>query len=100
MATEAAIQKQIIDYLTMVGCTVIRINSGSLKLGSGRVRLAEAGTPDLLAITRRGRHVWIEVKTPTGTLRDAQRAWIDEHLSRGCDVIVARGVDDVKGIAA
>lgn len=100
MATESEIQKQIVDYLTLVGCTVIRINSGSLKLGSGRVRLAEAGTPDLLAITPTARHVWIEVKTAKGALREAQRAWIEKHLDRGCDVIVARSLEDVRGIAS
>ena len=98
--TEAEIQKQIIDYLKASGCTVIRVNSGRVKARNGYVHLAPDGTPDLLAITRRGRHVWIEVKTPKGKLRDAQRAWIDRHRARGCEVVVARALEDVQGIAA
>lgn len=94
--TEAEIQREIFDYLRARRYTVLRTNAGGIKLSSTRfVHLAPKGTPDLLAIDLRGRHHWIEVKTPGGKLKDVQREWIDEHRSRGCDVVIARSVDDV-----
>lgn len=94
--TEAEIQREILDYLKRRRYTVLRTNAGGIKISSTRfVHLAPKGTPDLLAIDLRGEHHWIEVKTPNGAIKEEQKEWIDEHRSRGCDVIVARSVDDV-----
>lgn len=94
--TEATVQKQIVDYLKARGHTVVRINSGGIKLRSSQyVHLAEPGTPDLLSIDRRGNHVWIEVKRQGGDLRKDQIEWIAEHRTRGCTVLVAQSLDDV-----
>jgi len=93
--TEAEIQKQIVEYLRAQNCTVVRINSGSAK---HNLKLAPAGTPDLLVIDRYGRHTWIEVKGPKGKLREAQVEWINLHQARGVHVIVAYGLEDVQDI--
>lgn len=77
--TEGEIQKQIIDYLKINGCIVFRMSSGQRQ---HNVKLAPAGTPDLMALTRFGDVIWLEVKTDTGKLRETQERMIDELLDR------------------
>lgn len=90
--TESEIQKQIIDYLRLSGFIVFRMNSGQAK---NNVKLCPPGTPDLFAVGPKG-GVWIEVKTESGKLRQAQVDMIAE-LKRYCQkVTVARSVEDVK----
>jgi hypothetical protein len=92
--TEAAIQKQIIDYLETCGHIVIRLNAGK---GRNNQRLAPTGTPDLVAVLP-GRVVWIEVKTDLGELSQAQRTMHNRLRMRRQKVIVARDVSDVEGL--
>ena len=89
--TESEIQKQIIHYLKLKGCIVMRLNSGR---AAHNVRLCPPGTPDLLAIYRGG-SVWIEVKTEKGKLRPEQENMHKELIEMGHRVIVARGVADL-----
>lgn len=96
--SEAEIQRDIIDYLKARKYTVVRVNSGKVKARNGFVQLADPGTPDLLAISRRGEHVWVEVKKDTGKLSHDQIEWIAEHRTRGCTVLVARSVEEVAAV--
>ena len=88
---ESEIQRHIIKALEIQGCLVFRMNSGKIQ---NNVRLAPAGTPDLLTITPAGRVYWIEVKTPDGTVSKAQKKMHKELKDRGQKVIIARKVDD------
>ena len=88
---ESQIQRQIIQALDAAGAIVIRMNAGK---GRNNQQLAPAGTPDLLVIGRR-RLYWVEVKTDTGKLREAQVEMIERLRERGQTVVVARSVDDL-----
>lgn len=59
LKTETEIQKEIMDYLTLHGWVVYRMNSGR-RAGT---RLHDTGTPDLMA-QKNGITIWIEVKRP------------------------------------
>lgn len=89
--TEADVQKQIMEFLMAHDFTVIRLNAGR---GRYNQRLAGPGTPDLLVIDRYGLISFIEVKGPTGKLRDVQVDWIDRHRKRGVNVVVAHELAD------
>ena len=82
----------------MPHCHALRLNAGLTILGSGKaaraIRGVEPGTPDVLVMLRNGRVLWIELKTSTGKLSDAQTAWHARARSMGHDVLVARSVQD------
>ncbi len=68
-------------------------------MNAGRARmnisLCPAGTPDLLAVSPWGQHLWIEVKTKKGEISLKQAAMHEALLSRGCLVSVVRCVEDI-----
>lgn len=84
--SETALSKSINDALELHGCRVIRIQSGKLKLTSGKrtywIHMADKGTPDLLVI-RPGAPLasgyaavgFLEVKTAAGKLSPEQHKW-------------------------
>lgn len=93
---ESAIQSHIMQYMTMKNWFVMRLNSGMVenKYG-GRIRLAPAGTPDLLCI-KDGKCLFIEVKSEKGKITPLQEEFGDKLRSYGAEVIVSRGIDDLK----
>ena len=93
--SEAAIQLKIIHKAKELGYLVIRMNSGRAR---NNVRLAPAGTPDLLLVGPDG-VTWVEVKDAFGKLRPEQIEMIDKLRKFGQEVIVARSVKDVYGTA-
>jgi hypothetical protein len=98
--TESTIQKQIIDYCKAKNCIVMRMNSGARNYN---VKLCPPGTPDLLIIRDYNNDefsnvVWIEVKTEKGKVSKVQKEMHVELFARDQCVIVARCLDDVKGI--
>jgi len=90
---EGEIQKQIIDYLKSIDALVFRMNAGK---GRHNMHLAPKGTPDLMAITKQGETVWIEVKTKTGTVSNDQKNMFADLRSRKQVAIVVRSLDAVK----
>jgi Holliday junction resolvase len=90
---ESEIQKDIIDYLKNAGCLVFRMNAGMAKYN---VKLAPNGTPDLLAITKKGTLLWLEVKTETGKLNDNQIRMHKLLQERLQVVETVRSVKDIK----
>lgn len=91
---ESEIQADIIKYLESSGYTVIRMNAGK---GRHNQRLAPAGTPDLLVIGH-GRLFWIEVKTLTGAVSEAQHKMHDYLRKNGQHVFICRSTYDVKKV--
>jgi Holliday junction resolvase len=90
--TESERQREIMRTLERHGFLVWRMNAGR---GRYNQRLAHAGTPDLMAVSPKGRTFWIEVKTPYGALRDAQKDMHEQLIQRGHSVVVASGVHDL-----
>jgi hypothetical protein len=96
---EKEVQAAIVAYLTQIGATAIRVNSGRLPNAEGR-RVVRAnslpGCPDVLACIR-GRFVAVEVKRPGGAGPTPLQREAHERLRRsGGLVIVARSIDDLQ----
>lgn len=71
---ENALQANIRKALESFGFWVERMQSGrSVKVRRGRMRLATAGTPDLLIVAPV--YGWIEVKLPGEELNENQLEW-------------------------
>ena len=97
-STEAQVQKAIITYLQLKGWLVAHIPNGGRDAAHRRQMARQGavnGWPDLVAIDRQGQTLWVEVKTAKGRISPAQKAVISELEARGCQVLVARSLDDV-----
>lgn len=97
---ERDIQKQIAEYLTLLGGMVIRTNSGGMRLknrnGSDRyVRFNnQQGCADLI-VCLRGRFVAVEVKRP-GNRPTANQELFAERVHRAQGVaVVASSVEEL-----
>lgn len=77
-----------------------RMNSGAYVVGEGKdkrfIRYGFEGCPDILGMMKGGRMLCIEVKKPSGRLREAQAAFISKVSSQGGVAFVARSVDDLR----
>lgn len=58
----------IVNALTYMGCMVWRENAGMIpidsKTGRRMIRMAKAGTADIIGMTKSGRFIAVEVKMP------------------------------------
>ena len=107
LLSEAAIQRQILDYLMLRGVFAWRNNSGAVKIaGKGNDRFMRFGMPgsaDIIGICPTskltggpiGRFMAIEVKTAKGKLSPAQESFRDAVIANGGKYTLARSVDDV-----
>ena len=94
--TEHEIQDAIRLELSRRGVITFRENIGSFKTEDGRIIKTglPVGTSDLLAILPGGLAAWIEVKTPTGSVRPEQENFINRMKSLGHTAGVARSVEE------
>lgn len=92
---ETELSKAIRDNLEKLGFMVERIQSGSVKVQRGFMRLASAGTPDLCIIGLG----WLEIKRPGQKLTEDQERWHDRARRAGAWVAVAESVSDAAAIA-
>jgi hypothetical protein len=97
---ETVLQAAIMGALgPLPGVVVWRNNIGSAVQGDRRVAygVGGPGAPDLLCEVRTPAGwaaLWMEVKTPTGTLRPDQRRWHEAARADGRHVVVVRSVED------
>jgi hypothetical protein len=101
-ATESRVQRAIIQRLRLRGIVAVHVPNG----GSRREVEAQqlkgdgvmAGFPDLVLIGTAGRVGFMEVKSSTGTLSQAQRVRINMLHQRGHLVAVVRDQDYAEAV--
>jgi Holliday junction resolvase len=89
MASEQQIQADIMEYLRYKGYFVFKVHQQG--------KYCYKGISDLIAV-KDGVTIYVEVKTPTGTLRPEQIKCMEDVQSHGAKYIVARSMDDVKAV--
>lgn len=93
--SEAETVGAVLAYLAHAQIPAWRTNSGTLYVAGRLVRLAPAGTADVLGCLPGGRLLAVEVKRKGGRLRPAQALWLDRMRAQGALAFVARAVADV-----
>lgn len=85
------------QYLRFKGYFILRLNSGAIRtVKNDLIRLAPAGTPDILAI-KQGGCTFIEVKRNKKLKPTAlQLAKMDELRGYGARCLVASSVEDLE----
>lgn len=101
-AKESHIQKAIMQWLRAHKIRVERMNSGAMSsniLGQKErfLRFGFVGMPDLMVFLKdgTGRILFIEVKSETGRLSEAQKAFEAECKDLLIPHLVARSIEDV-----
>lgn len=92
--SETKLSASIASSLKKLGYPVVRVQSGTVRVGANYVHLADRGTPDRLVMLRGGRVLWLEVKTPSGILSADQVAWHARAGERGHSVRVVKSVTE------
>lgn len=104
--SEAEIQAQIIEYLTLRQIFHWRSNTGAAKYsyqdkdGQKKDRFVRYGSPgvaDIIGIYR-SRMLAIEVKSVKGRLEPEQRAFLENVKAHGGIAILARSLEDVQEV--
>jgi hypothetical protein len=86
---ESEIQHQVMDYLGRMGFLVIRTNAGKIYHKGHMIKLADAGTSDLIACSPEGVFWAIEIKTAEGKVTQKQLDFLYQvHRRGGIDVII------------
>lgn len=95
MTNETTIMRDILIALSQIpGALFWRVNVGVAKTPDGRtMRYGLPGQADISGIVR-GRHVEVEIKTPTGRQSMQQRRWQTAVERAGGVYLVARSVDE------
>ena len=102
MIKEIDIQNSILAYLNAIGIFCWRNNSVGVydptknlfRKPTGKYQIN--GVSDILAISKQGRMMAIEVKSEKGRVSDSQKEFIDNINKRGGLAFVARSIEDVK----
>ena len=96
---EKDLQKTILDWLRWRKIFCWRNNSGAMVSeykGKKRfMRFGLEGSPDIFAV-KFGRIVGIEVKSPTGTMSEAQEKFKEEFEKAGGSYVLAKSLEDVE----
>lgn len=92
---EADIQRAILDYLAFKKYVAFKVPSGGIKIENRFIRMAKAGTSDIIGCSPTGRFIAIEVKKKSNKPTPAQLEFLDEvHRNNGIG-IVAYSLDEV-----
>jgi len=100
---EAAVQKQIVEYLRAVlpRAIVAAIPNGAQRTASGRPANAVAGLlpgmPDLVVVLPEGRVIWAEIKSDKGRVSPAQLSIHGQLNALGHVCVVLRSIEDARG---
>jgi predicted RNA-binding protein YlxR (DUF448 family) len=97
MGPEQAIMNGIIQYLSIKGYLVFRMNSGAMKLEKRFLRFGYPGMADLLMV-HQGRAIWIEVKDLKGKQSMLQHLFQRDVEKAGCYYMLATSIEDVMNL--
>lgn len=89
---EKDLQIGVVQYLESLGACVDQNYVGSKR---GGAVWKTKGTPDLY-VALNGKTLWIELKTATGKLSDAQKDWHERFRAQGVQVVVCRSIYEVQ----
>ena len=97
---EKEIEKSILLYLEVIGIFSFKVKSmgtydSAKKIYRKKTKYFKTGVSDIIALYK-GSVIFIEVKSPTGTLSAEQVAFRNSVLHEGAHYILARSIDDVK----
>jgi hypothetical protein len=97
-ATEAQVQKAVLEYLWIRGIFCWRNNTGAARMGNSRryVHFGFPGSSDILGVLPDGRFLAVEVKKNKGRLRKEQKYFLSRIRECGGVAFVARAVEDVQ----
>ncbi len=97
-ATENQVHEAVVEYLTLRKYLFWHVPNESKSHISWRRKLARMGTlpgvPDISLILPGGQAAFMEIKSPTGRLSPAQRAFRDAATKLGAKWSVVRSVGD------
>jgi hypothetical protein len=93
---ESAFLKSILKYLAYRGVWHMRLNTGGMQHENRFIRFCKAGTPDIIATSKDGRVVWIEVKAEGRKQSDEQIRFETLALQANHTYLLAVGNDGVK----
>jgi hypothetical protein len=96
--SEADTKRAIIQYLKIRGHLVIPYRTTGIKTDHGWIKATQTGISDLLGLTKEGKFFSIEVKSTTGKTTPEQERFLESVRSCGCIAIVARSIEDVRGV--
>jgi hypothetical protein len=84
----------LIRMLRQTGAIAIRMQAGKVKVRGGWMYLAPAGCADILCFRPGAPVTWIETKSLTGKLREAQESFRRDVEALGHRFITARTLDE------
>lgn len=94
--TTAELTASALEILTLAGCTVWRQNAGKARRN---IRLAPAGTPDIIGYAQDGTFIGVEIKGPGDKLSNEQLEWMGRASYHGCHVMVVENAADLERLA-
>lgn len=99
-ASEQGIQKSILDYLRLKKYVAFKHHSTGSGVRNGKAFFfshSEKGISDIIACSREGRFIAIEVKKPGGKPSEEQLDFLERVNQNGGIGILAYSLDDVIG---
>ena len=98
VTADAGLVPIVLSTLRKAGWKAARIQAGTAH--GGRMKLAEAGWPDIVGLSPSGRSWYIECKAPAGKLRPAQAEFLRWCQAHGFHYVVVRSTEDVAYLVA
>jgi hypothetical protein len=96
--TEQDLTRAIIEALTARRVWCWRNNAGVTVVGQGKsrrvIRMAPAGSPDIIGVIGNGRMFGLEVKTATVKVSSSQREWAIIAAAHGVRYQVVRSISE------
>ena len=93
---EGPVVKACLKWLADHKVFAWRNNTGAVEFSDGGfMRFGAKGSPDIIGMTRSGRFLGIECKSPTGEQSGYQKQWQARCQDQGGLYILARCVDDL-----